>query len=104
MGETVAAGSWVEIHRIVLPAAERAAHLPDDTRAVPLEMRVKGFLLAPAAIGEEVEIETPVGRRLQGTLIACNPPYSHGFGPPVAELSTIGREVRTLLRQRGCAR
>ena len=101
MPERVDTGTWVEIHSIVLAAGERAPQVPADTRAVPLEMRVKGFLAAPAAIGEQASIVTAAGRSLTGTLVEVNPAYSHGFGPPVPELSGIGAEVRALLRARG---
>ncbi len=101
MAERAGQGVWVEIHRCVLPAGERAPQVPEDTRGVPLEMRVKGFLLAPAAPGEAAEIVTPAGRHLRGTLMEVNPAYSHGFGAPLAELSGIGGEVRAILRERG---
>lgn len=100
MTELIGKGTWVEIHRIVLPAGERAPQVPDDTRQVPLEMRVKGYLVAPASPGEQAEIVTPVGRRLRGVIREINPAYTHGFGAPIAELSGIGREVRALLRGR----
>ncbi len=99
MAEPVAKGTWVEIHRIVLAPGERAPQVPEDTQDVPLEMRVKGFLLARAAIGEDAEIETPAGRRLRGNLVEANPAYTHGFGPPIPELSTIGSAVRRILRE-----
>ena len=101
MAELVAAGAWVEISAIVLEPAQRAPHIPDDTKQVPLEMRVKGFLTAPAALGDEAEIITPAGRKLGGVLTAVNPAYSHGFGAPIPELSAIGGSVRALLRARG---
>jgi len=101
MDEIIRKGAWVEIHGVVLAAGERADNVPEDTKRVPLEMRVKGFLLAPGRAGDEVEILTPAGRRLRGTLTAVNPAYAHGFGAPVPELSTIGAEVKTLLRERG---
>jgi hypothetical protein len=104
MAEPVAKGTWVEIHRVVLPPGERAPQVPEETRRVPLEMRVKGFLVAPVAPGEDAEIVTPTGRRLRGTLAEANPAYVHGFGPPIPELSLIGGEVRSLLQQRGRAR
>lgn len=94
-------GTWVEIHNIILQASERAPQVPEDTRRVPLEMRVKGLLLAPASIGEAVEIETPTGRRLHGTLSEVNPPYTHSFGSPIPELSIVGKSVRALLRNKG---
>jgi len=104
MIELVAQGTWVEIHKIALDAGERTAQVPEDTRQVPLELRVKGFLVAAAALGDEAEIETLTGRRLRGRLTATNPAYSHSFGPPIPELSTIGGEVRTILREQGQVR
>jgi hypothetical protein len=101
MTEAVDKGTWVEIYGIVLPPGERAAQVPDDTRMVPLEMRAKGFLMAPAVMGEETEISTAAGRRLRGTLAVVNPAYLHGFGPPIPELISIGGEVRATLRRRG---
>jgi hypothetical protein len=96
-------GTWVEIHCVVLTPGERAPHVPDDTQRVPLELRVKGFLTTPTALGEEVEIITVAGRRLRGTLKEVNPAYTHGFGPPIPELSLVGSEVRAMLRERGHA-
>jgi hypothetical protein len=48
-----------------------------------------------------VQIKTPAGRTLGGTLVRVNPPYDHSFGPPLPELSAIGPQVRALLRQQG---
>ena len=101
MADPVAQGTLVEIHRCVLQPGERAPQVPGDTQQVPLEMRVKGFLGAPATPGEEAEIVTPAGRRLRGTLTAVNPAYTHSFGAPLPELSGIGAEVRAMLRERG---
>ena len=100
MGETLDKGVWVEIHRTVLAAGERAPQVPADTREVALEMRAKGYLVAPAALGEEAEILTPAGRKLRGIVRAGNPAYTHGYGAPIAELSGIGREALALLRER----
>lgn len=94
MSERIAQGTWVEISRILLPPGERAPQVPEDTQGVPLEMRVKGFLTAPARLGEPVEVVTAVGRRLSGTLREANPAYGHGFGPPLQELLAIANEVR----------
>lgn len=101
MAEHIAQGAWVEIQYIVLPAGERAPQVPEDTQHVPLEMRVKGFLAAPAALGGEAEIITPAGRHLRGVLIDLTPAYTHTFGPVLPELATIGNEVRTILREQG---
>jgi hypothetical protein len=101
MAERAAKGAWVEIHSIVLPAGERAPQVPEDTQRVPLEMRVKGFLVEASAIGEDVEVVTSVGRRLRGVLATVNPAYTHSFGAPIPELSTVGGKVRAMLRERG---
>jgi hypothetical protein len=100
MPEPIPKGTWVEIHRIVLRAGERAPRSPADTQAVPLEMRVKGFLVAPATMGEEADVMTRAGRRIRGIITAVNPAYTQSFGPPIAELSSIGDEVRSRLRER----
>ena len=102
MAKLISKGTWVEIHNIVLPAGERAPQVPEDTQLLALEMRVKGFLVEPAALDEQVGIITTAGRHLRGTLVEVNPAYSHQFGTPVPELSTIGGEVRAILRERGC--
>jgi hypothetical protein len=104
MVELVASGTWVEIHSIVLPAEQRAAHIPEDTKRVPLEMRAKGFLVGEANLGDQVEIVTVAGRRLRGELAQINPSYTHGFGAPIVELQAIGCEVRALLRSAGAVK
>jgi hypothetical protein len=91
--------TWVEIHRVVLAPGERAPQVPDDTKAVPLEMTVKGFLRQDADIGDQVEIVTTTGRRRRGVLRSINPAYGHGFGSPIEALSSIGRELRAILRE-----
>ena len=104
MADIVSSGTWVEIHSVVLPADQRASQIPADTKGMALEMRVKGFLVAEARLGDEVEIETVIGRRLRGTLAQVNPAYGHGFGAPIAELQKIGGEVRDLLRATGAVK
>lgn len=100
----IATGTWVEIYRVALQAGDRAPQVPEDTREVPLEMRVRGFLVQAAAPGDDVEIVTASGRHLRGILTEVNPAYTHSFGPPVAELLNIGAEVRALLRNRRAPR
>ncbi|EKF49906.1 hypothetical protein H17ap60334_02705 [Thermosipho africanus H17ap60334] len=91
-------GDWVQIEKLLLKPEERTAPLPDDTKKVPLKMRVKGFLQNEEAnIGDEIEILTLIGRRVTGTLVAINPKYEHDFGEPVPELLTIGIELRKIL-------
>lgn len=97
MTDLVAPGTWVEIHHTVLAVGERAPQVPEDTARVPLELRVRGTLVAPARPGDEVTVTTAAGRQLRGVLCAVNPPYNHGFGAPLAELLDIRVEVRERL-------
>lgn len=97
MADIVKKGRWVEVYRVVLPAGQRAPQVPDDTKQVPLEMRVKGFLEKDAKIGDEVTVTTAVGRSVTGKLTAVNPAYTHGFGEPIEQLVTIGRQVRRIV-------
>ncbi len=93
-------GDWVQIHQVLLPPGQRAPQNPDDTRQVPLEIRLKGFLITDRAVpGETVEIETLSGRRVQGILVAIKPRYVHDFGDPQPALLTIGRELRQILKE-----
>lgn len=95
----IAKGSWVQIEQVVLEPGERAPHVPEDTKTVPLMLWVKGTLLEDASIGDTAEIETAIGRRMSGKLVAENPPYIHGFGRPIPELLGVGAELRALLER-----
>jgi 2-amino-4-ketopentanoate thiolase alpha subunit len=100
--KTAKAGDWVQVHTVVLPPGERAPQVPADTQKVPFEMWLKGFLVdVEAQVGQDVTIETVVGRQLRGTLVAVNPAYPHSFGEPVPELLSIGRELRALIEEPG---
>lgn len=90
-------GEWVRIHKNILEPSERAPQVPDDTKLCPLEMWVKGYLLADANMGDEVEIETVTGRKETGTLIEVNPYYDHDFGKFVPELLAIDKQVRDIV-------
>ncbi|HWJ03169.1 MAG TPA: 2-amino-4-oxopentanoate thiolase subunit OrtA [Verrucomicrobiae bacterium] len=91
-------GDWVQIYRVILPADERAPQVPQDTKQVPLELWVKGFLQQDQAkLGEEVEIITTTGRAVQGELNDILPRYNHDFGSPQPELLKIGTELRRIL-------
>ena len=99
MAERIARGTWVELERVILAPGERAPQVPEETQAVALEMRVKGVLVADAALGEPAEIVTPAGRRLKGRLREARPAYTHGFGSPVPELRAVGAELRARLAE-----
>jgi len=87
-------GEYVEIKLVLLKPEERAEHLPEDTKNLPFEAKVRGYLLHDANIGDSVEIETPIGRKVKGILISVSPPYRHNFGKPIRELIDIGKKIR----------
>jgi hypothetical protein len=93
-------GQWVQLHDIVLRPEERTAQLPDDTKRVPLELWVKGYLNDESAeIGAVCEITTVTGRLVSGVLCAVEPPYTHGFGSYVPELGQIRSQLKALLEE-----
>jgi hypothetical protein len=89
----VPAGTWVEIEQVILTPDLRAPSLPDDTKKVPYILRVSGFLLEPAQLGDLSRIRTIIGREMSGVLKTINPSYSHSFGRTVPELLTIGTQA-----------
>lgn len=89
--------SWVLIHKIVLESKERATNLPDDTKQVPLEMWVKGFLVEDANIGDNVKVKTLTNRLEEGKLLEENPSYKHNYGDFVPEILVIDKIVKKTL-------
>ena len=99
-----AKGDWVQIHQIVLPAGERAPQVPAETKIVPLELWVKGFLLDNKAEKDNnVTIRTLAGRELSGRLVSKNPRYEFDYGDPQPELIAIGPEIRAILEEKADA-
>lgn len=97
-------GDWVRIHKIILNAGERAPNIPEDTQKVPLEMWDKGFLLNEEAnVGDLVEVETYIGRKVEGFLLEVNPYWKHNYGKSVPEILYIGRQAKALLNEEGGA-
>lgn len=90
-------GDWVQVHQIVLNAGERAPHLPEDTKQVPLELWLKGTILHDAAVGENAEIRTSSGRIVSGRLVSVNPGYTHNYGRFVPELQYIAPGLKEIL-------
>lgn len=88
-------GDWVEVENIVLKPEERAPQVPEDTKATPLMMWTKGFLIDEVAnIGDNVSVKTLTGRISEGRLSTINPRHEHDFGNPVRELIEVGMELR----------
>lgn len=92
-------GDWVRIHKVILPAAERTAKLPDDTKHVDFEMWVKGTLQDETAeIGDEVTIVTATDRVETGKLLEVNPYYTHSYGKFVPEIVEIDKQLRKIMQ------
>jgi hypothetical protein len=98
--EEAVSGDWVEIWNVILEPGKRAPQVPEDTQKVPLEMRLRGFLINERAkLGEMVSLRTRIGRVVNGKLVSLHPLYNHTFGEPQKELLDIGQEVRSLLKE-----
>lgn len=91
-------GQWVEISKMILEAGRRAKGVPEDTGCVPLMCWIGGWAVTGGIVGKEIEIVTPVGRKVKGILAEVNPSYQHSFGPVVPELAGIGQELSGLLK------
>ncbi len=95
-------GDLVQIMSVVLAPADRPESLPPSTRAVPYQCWIKGLLVDERArVGDQVTIESLIGRRLAGTLSALGPTYDHGFGRPRPELLPAAALARTWLADPG---
>ncbi|HMM19875.1 MAG TPA: 2-amino-4-oxopentanoate thiolase subunit OrtA [Selenomonadales bacterium] len=102
MSNSAKKGDWVQIHQIVLTPGERTGKIPEETKKVPLELWVKGFIQSDAAVGDTVEVVTVTGRAVSGSLAAVNPAYAYGFGDEyVPELLRIGSQARSILEEGG---
>lgn len=91
------AGDLVTIEQISLPAGERADSVPTDTANTPLLLWVKGKLKKDAYTGEEVEVETEIGRVVTGRLTNYPVNYQHHFGEYVPELAEVRQLVKAVL-------
>ncbi|MGM0606975.1 MAG: 2-amino-4-oxopentanoate thiolase subunit OrtA [Candidatus Muiribacteriota bacterium] len=89
---------WVKIQKVILKSEQRTSKIPEDTLECDYIMHVNGYLEKEADLGEEVEIETAVGRKVKGKLIQINPAFKHDFGQPVEELMHIGKLCKKELK------
>lgn len=89
--------TWVQIKKTILKPEERTGNIPEETKKVPLEMWVKGYLLSDAELEDEVKIQTLTGRIESGVLIQKNPSYLHTYGAFVPEILKIDAMVKEAL-------
>ena len=90
-------GDWVMIHDIVLTKEERVPQIPADTKEVPLETWVKGYLQEDAEIGSDARVQTVTRRIATGKLVEVNPTYQHSFGNFIPEILEIDRRLHKAL-------
>ncbi len=100
MTETAKKGQWVRIKNTILQVGERAPQVPEETRAVPLEMWINGFLVNDGAqLGDTVKINSLADMIHEGTLVEIGPGYDIDYGRPQPELLAIGPELRAILKE-----
>ena len=80
-------GTWVEVERNLFSADRSAPSRPLDPAKVPSYLlRVSGFLLEDAELGQQVRIRTIFGKIHAGKLRIQSPSYGGSFGHTVPEL------------------
>ena len=85
-------GTWVEVERTLAGADRRMPGRPIDPAKLPSYMvRVSGFLLEDAELGQQVRIRTIIGKVHVGKLRIQSPSYGHSFGHTVPELLRVDR-------------
>ena len=92
-------GTWVEIEEIVLVPEDRAQSIPEETKRTPLICWIRGNCLNDCELGDEVEVETNVGRIAKGKVVEVEPGYHHSFGKYVKEIGYIGKQARDMIRE-----
>lgn len=92
-------GTWVEVEEIVLTPEDRSQSIPDETKKTPLKSWVRGNCLNDCEIGDEVEVETNVGRLAKGKVVDVEPGYYHSFGKYIGEIGYIGKQAREMIKE-----
>jgi 2-amino-4-ketopentanoate thiolase alpha subunit len=92
-GNKITRGTWVMVRMTVLEPGQRTAHLPEETRRVPLVATVKGTLAEDAYVGERATVETITRKIVHGVLDEVEPSYAHDFGHHVEALRDVRRVI-----------
>lgn len=90
-------GTWVEVEEMVLLPEDRSTIIPEETRRTPLKSFIRGKCLSDSELGEEVQVETNVGRIAKGIIVDIEPGYYHTYGKYVEEISNIGKQAREII-------
>ena len=86
----VTKGTWVEVERIITRPGDRIPGPAKDLVRPPTVVRVSGFLMEDAELGQQVRIRTIIGNEHAGKLRIENPGYGHSFGNTFPELMRSG--------------
>jgi hypothetical protein len=87
-------GTWVEVERTLVSADRRLpVRTLDPTKFPSYMVRVSGFLLEDAELGQQVRIRTINGKVHMGKLRIQSPSYGHSFGHTVPELMRPSRSL-----------
>lgn len=87
-------GDWVEIQNVVPKLGQSVKTTAYGQKEEPLVQWVRGFMTTnEASIGDEIEVETIMGRNAKGCLCAINPRYVYDFGDPIKELIQVKMEL-----------
>jgi 2-amino-4-ketopentanoate thiolase alpha subunit len=92
-------GTWIEIEKIVLTSKERAQNIPEETKITPFKCWIRGICLSDCELGDEVEVETNVGRIVKGIAVDVEPGYYHTYGEYVKEMGNVGKQAREMIGQ-----
>lgn len=80
-------GTWVEVERILTGAGRRLQAWPfDGDRPSPVALRVSGFLMEDAELGQAVRVRTVNGKVYVGQVRIENPGYGYSFAHSAPEL------------------
>lgn len=90
-------GTWVEVEEMVLSPEDRSTIIPEETKRTPLKSFIRGKCLSDCELGEEVQVETNVGRIAKGIIVDIEPGYYHTYGKYVEEISNIGKQAREII-------
>ena len=92
-------GTWVEVEEIVLMPEDRASNIPAVTKETPLKSWTRGKCLSDSKLGDEVQVETNIGRIARGKIVDIEPGYYHTYGKYVEEISNIGKQAREIITE-----
>jgi len=92
-------GTWVEVEEIVLTPKDRAMNIPDETKITPIKAWIRGKCLNDCELGNEMQVETNIGRIAKGIIVEIEPGYYHTYGNYVEEISNIGKQAREIIAQ-----